>query len=109
MRRALAVAALVAAAGCSSDPPKEESPNGARWKAGTAVVVLVADMRPGLSPDVADLGERPGVIAAWTKGSTLRLSFGRQAKVVDVAALHLELQGTPGLSNVHQVVVDPAS
>jgi hypothetical protein len=104
----VALVALVAAAGCSSDPPEEESRNLARWKPGNAVVVLVADVRAGMSPDVADLGERPGVIAAWTKGSTLRLSFGRQAKLVDLAALQLELERTAGLSNVRQVVVAPS-
>jgi hypothetical protein len=106
--RALTLALLLALVGCSSDKPKE-SPNVSAWKPGSAVVVLVADVDAAHQGkvDLAPLGERPGVIAAWGKGSTLRVSFGRQAKLVDMAALKLELARTPGLSNVREVVVAP--
>jgi hypothetical protein len=81
-----------------------------RWKAGHAVVVLVADLDPGpvgQRIDYGGLGQRPGVIAVWSKNGTLRFSFGRQAELVDMAALKLELARTPGLSNVRTVVVAP--
>jgi hypothetical protein len=113
VRRVTAVAAagLLALAGCSAEEPRAKtSANVAGWKAGDAVVVLVADVRRGPNGDLADYGrlmERPGVIAVWSKGSTLRLSMSRQAMLVDMAALKLELERTPGLSNVRESVVPP--
>ena len=107
---ASAGAALVLA-GCSSANSPEPSANVSAWKAGHAVVVLVADVARGPQGDAVDysgLGTRPGVIAVWSKGSTLRLSLSRQAMLVDLAALKLELERTPGLSNVRETIVPPA-
>jgi len=66
-------------------------------------------MRADLQPDVSHWGSRKGAIAAWTKGKTLRISLGRKAMLADLAALELELRKTPGLSNVRDVAVAPAS
>ena len=113
--RAIPALALssVLLAGCSSEQPKEEtSPNVARWKAGNAVVVLVADLARGPKGDLADYGrlmKRPGVIAVWSKGDTMRVSLSRQAMLVDMVALRQELERTPGLSNVREVIVPATS
>ncbi len=56
---------------------------------------------------MATLGRRPGVIAAWTKGDTLRVSFGRAAMLADMAALKLELEHTAGIRSVRETVVAP--
>ena len=107
----LTVALLVAATGCSSEPPsKPLSANVRAWKAGDAVVVLVADAKRdpanGLT-DYTGLSKRPGVIAVWSVGETVHVSMSRQAMLVDLAALRLELERTPGLSNIRQTVVPP--
>ena len=105
---AITAVVLLASAACSSDTPTTKpSSNVSRWKAGNAVVVLVADVRPGSVADVSSLGTRPGVIAVSSTSGTVRLSLSRQAMLVDLAALTLELQRTPGLSNVRQTVVPP--
>lgn len=109
---ALAVAVLLASAGCSAEGPgKSPSANVSAWKAGDAVVVLVADVSRGPEGNLVDyssLGKRPGVIAVWSKNDTLRVSLSRQAMLVDMAALKLELERTPGLSNVRETIVPPA-
>ena len=51
--------------------------------------------------------QRPGVVSASGDTDSIRIAFSRQAELVDLAALTLELRQTPGLSNVHQVVVAP--
>ncbi len=107
---------MLTAAGCSAEKPAEKasrkaSRNVTAWRTGDAVVVLVADVKRGPNGDLADYGslkKRPGVIAVWSKGNTLRLSMSRQAMLVDMAALKLELERTPGLSNVREAVVPPA-
>lgn len=108
----LVIAVLLTTAGCSSGKPAEKtSTNVAAWKAGDAVVVLVADMKRGPNGDLGDyssLMERPGVISVSSNGNTLRLSMSRQAMLVDMAALKLELERTKGLSNVRETVVPPA-
>ena len=99
---------ILGATGCgSSTPAPKTSSNIATWRAGHAVVVLIADVQPGTSPDVASLGRRPGVISAWTKNQTLRVSFGRAAMLADMAALKLEMERSPGLADVREVVVAP--
>lgn len=107
----LLIAITLTTAGCSEDKPAEKaSTNVTAWKAGDAVVVMVADVKRGPNGDPADYGslmKRPGVIAVWSKGNTLRLSMSRQAMLVDMAALKLELERTPGLSNVREIVVPP--
>ena len=109
---ALALSVLLAA-GCSSDVPEAEpSANQASWQPGHAVVVLVADVQRGPQGDLADYGrflERPGVIAAWSKDGTFRVSMSRQALLVDMVALRRELERTPGLSNIREVIVPPTS
>ncbi len=112
MKRAAAIvgiAGILASTGCSAESAKP-SANVSAWKAGHAVVVVVADVASGPlgdAVDYSDLGTRPGVIAVWSKGTTLRLSLSRQAMLVDLAALKLELERTPGLSNVRQTFVPP--
>lgn len=104
----LTASLILGATGCgSSSPAPKTSPNAATWRAGHAVVVIVADVQPGTFPDVASLGRRPGVISVWTKNRTLRVSFGRGAMLADMAALKLELERAPGMMNVREVVVAP--
>jgi hypothetical protein len=108
---ALAACALLLT-GCSGEQPRaDHSPNLAAWKAGNAVVVLVADVERGPAGDLADYGRlmtQPGVIAVWSKGGTMRVSLSRQAMLVDMVALRLELERTPGLTNVREVIVPPS-
>lgn len=108
----LIAAALLGLTACSSKAPVPEvSRNVATWKPGHAVAVLIADVARTPEGDQADYGafmKRPGVIAVWSKEGTLRVSLSRQAMLVDLAALKLELEKTAGLSNVREVVVPPA-
>ena len=103
-----AVVLALGVAGCSSssDEP-EQSPTVSRWQAGDAVVVLVADVAAAAQPDVEGLGRKPGVISTSGTSGTLRIAFGRQAMLTDVAALRLELARTRGLSHVREVVNPP--
>ena len=105
---ALAGSLALGLVACSDSPDApEQSPTVAHWKAGNAVVVLVADVAADTHPDVEALGRKPGVISASGQPGTLRIAFGRQAMLTDVASLRLELQSTKGLSNVREVVNPP--
>ena len=107
----ITAAALLALTGCSSQgPTKKLSANVSAWRAGDAVVVMVADVRSGAqgaATDYSKLVMRAGVIAAGAQNNKLKVSFGRQALLVDMAALKLELERTPGVSNVREIIVPP--
>jgi hypothetical protein len=107
MRLLLTLVAAAVLSGCSHTNSHASSPNLTTWRAGNAVVVLSADV-VGDPADVERLGHKPGVIAASSTGKSLRIAFSRQAMLVDLAALKLELEHTPGLANVREQVVPPA-
>jgi hypothetical protein len=111
--RTAGAAALLALAlsGCSGSSSQPASTTASAWKPGDAVAVLIADVTRGPSGDPVDFGQfadRPGVIAVYTKGDTLRLSLSRKALLTDLASLRLELERTEGLSNVREVFVPPS-
>lgn len=110
-RLGLLVIVMVVAVGCSSeDDGQPVSENVARWKPGSAVVVLTADVASvagGQPLDISGFGRRPGVISVSGDTDSLKIALSRQAALVDLAALRLDLENTPGISNVRQTVVPP--
>lgn len=102
---------VVAVTGCSS-PTRDDvlSANAARWQPGSAVVVLSVELQPkGDAPlDISRLGRRPGVLSVSGDERTLKIALSRQAALVDLAALTLELERHPGVTHVRQVVVPPS-
>lgn len=99
--------ALLLVVGCSGKARQEISPNQKAWRAGDAVFIVTAVVTRG-QLDVNRLARLPGVIAASQSGQTLKLSMGRQALLVDLAAVELQLQRTAGVTDVHAGVGVPA-
>jgi hypothetical protein len=79
------------------------------WEAGTAVVVVTADVVSAQGPAVAvhELGRRPGVISVSGSESSLRIVFGRQAFATDIAQMETLLRGDPALRSVAVQLVQP--
>jgi hypothetical protein len=107
----LGLVSVIAAAGCTSgDRADVLSENASRWRAGSAVVVLSADLAPTVGGQplvIGDFGARRGVISVSGDTRVLKIALSRQATLADFAALRLELERTPGVMNVREVVIPP--
>jgi hypothetical protein len=107
----LVVLALVTSCGGGGNDTTKDTSG---YLPGRAVVVVVAELAPTASD--ADLGPlsstyvaRPGVISAGGDRRLFKVTFGRQARLTDLARVRAELAALPFVDRVREVYVAPGS
>jgi hypothetical protein len=106
----LVLALVTSCSGGGSEATKDTS----GYLPGRAVVVLVAELAPTvtdaeLSPLPSSYVGRPGVLSAGGDRRLFKVTFGRQARLTDLALVRAELTTLPFVARVREVYVAPGA